>query len=89
MYTSVYMYVCVCDLIFLCSHFQSGVVGSDGYTPLGLAVQNGKLKVMKYLITEQNIDPKGTVDPRLSEPRLSGTSIIRNLDYPDARFATF
>ena len=39
--------------------FQPGVVDSDGHTPLGLAVQNGKLKVVTYLITEQNIDPKG------------------------------
>ena len=42
------------------SHFQLGVVYSDGYTPLGLAVQNGKLEVVEYLITEQHIDPKGT-----------------------------
>ena len=41
------------------SHFQPGVVDSDGHTPLGLAVKNERLKVVKYLITEQNIDPKG------------------------------
>ena len=43
----------------MCFHFQSGVVDSDGYTPLGLSVQNERLNVVKYLITEQNIDPKG------------------------------
>ena len=42
------------------SHFQPGVVNDDGYTPLGLAVKNERLKVVKYLTTEQNIDPKGT-----------------------------
>ena len=43
----------------MCSHFQSGVVDSARQTPLGLAIQNGKLEVVKYLITEQNIDTKG------------------------------
>ena len=47
-------------IINLCSHFQPGVVNRDGYTPLGLAVKNERLKIVKYLITEQNIDPKGT-----------------------------
>ena len=42
------------------SHFQPGVVNRNGYTPLGLAVKNERLKVVKYLITEQNVDPKGT-----------------------------
>ena len=54
--------VCVCVInnpIFLCSYFQSGVVDSVGQTPLGLAVQIRNLKVVKYLITELNIDPKG------------------------------
>ena len=41
------------------SHFQPGVVNNNGYTPLGLAVMNERLKVVKYLIIEQNIDPKG------------------------------
>ena len=41
------------------SHFQPGVVNDDGYTPLGLAVLNEELKIVKYLITEQNIDLKG------------------------------
>ena len=40
-------------------HFQPGVVNDDGYTPLGLAVKNKRLKIVKYLITEQNIDLKG------------------------------
>ena len=56
------MCVCVCVInnpIFLCSYFQSGVVDSVGQTPLGLAVQIRNLKVVKYLITELNIDPKG------------------------------
>ena len=44
----------------LCFYFQTDVVDSNGYTPLGLAVQNGKLEVVNYLITEKNIDPKGT-----------------------------
>ena len=42
------------------SHFQPGAVNNGGYTPLGLAVKNEWLKVVKYLITEQNVDPKGT-----------------------------
>ena len=46
-------------LVYMCSHFQPGVVDSDGYTPLGLAVKNERLKVVKYLITEQKMDPKG------------------------------
>ena len=41
------------------SHFQPGVVNSRGYTPLRLAVINERLKVVKYLTTEQNIDLKG------------------------------
>ena len=41
------------------SHFQPGVVNSRGYTPLGLAVINERLKVVKYFTTEQNIDLKG------------------------------
>ena len=56
------VHVCVINkriLNFLCSHFQSGVVDSARQTPLGLGIQNGKLDVVKYLITEQNIDPKG------------------------------
>ena len=40
------------------SHFQPGVVNRDGYTPLGLAVKNERLKIVKYLTTEQNIDLK-------------------------------
>ena len=56
---NVCMCVCVCVINFLCSHFQSGVVDSARQTPLRLAIQNGKLNVVKYLITEQNIDPKG------------------------------
>ena len=47
-------------LVNMCSDFQLGLVNSDGYTPLGLAVMNERLKVVKYLITEQNMDPKGT-----------------------------
>ena len=42
------------------SHFQPGVVNSRGYTPLRLAVKYEELKVVNYLITEQNVDPKGT-----------------------------
>ena len=42
------------------SHFQPGVVNDAGYTPLGLAVKYERLKIVKYLITEQNMDPKGT-----------------------------
>ena len=41
------------------SHFQPGVVNNNGYTPLGLAVLNKRLKIVKYLTTEQNIDLKG------------------------------
>ena len=41
------------------SHFQPGVVNSRGYAPLRLAVINERLKVVKYLTTEQNIDLKG------------------------------
>ena len=41
------------------SHFQPGVVNNNGYTPLGLAVKNERLKVVKYLTTEQNIDLRG------------------------------
>ena len=41
------------------SHFQPGVVNSHGYTPLELAVKNKRLKIVKYLITEQNIDLRG------------------------------
>ena len=41
------------------SHFQPGVVNSRGYTPLRLAVINKRLKVVKYLTTEQNIDLRG------------------------------
>ena len=40
-------------------HFQPGVVNNDGYTPLGLAVKNERLKLVKYLTTEQNIDLRG------------------------------
>ena len=47
-------------LLNMCSHFQPGVVSSDGYTPLGLAVKREELEVVKYLIIEQKIDPKGT-----------------------------
>ena len=42
------------------SHFQPAVVNSRGYTPLGLAVESKWLHIVKYLITEQNVDPKGT-----------------------------
>ena len=47
-------------LVNKCSHFQPGVVNGDGYTPLGLAVKNERLNVVKYLITEENMDPNGT-----------------------------
>ena len=61
MHTAFYLYMGhVRKLVYMCSHFQSGVVDSDGYTPLGLAVKNERLKVVNYLITEQNMDPKGT-----------------------------
>ena len=35
------------------------MVNKDGLTPLRLAVQNGKLEVVNYLIVEQNVDLKG------------------------------
>ena len=41
------------------SHFQPGVVNDGGYTPLGLAVLNKRLKIVKYLTTEQNINLRG------------------------------
>ena len=41
------------------SHFQPGVVNDDGDTPLRLAVKYERLKVVKYLTTEQNIDLRG------------------------------
>ena len=41
------------------SHFQPGVVNINGYTPLRLAVLNKRLKIVKYLTTEQNIDLRG------------------------------
>ena len=50
----------VCTLLYMCCYFQPGAVNSDGYTPLGRAVKNEELNVVKYLITERNIDPKGT-----------------------------
>ena len=46
-------------IINLYSHFQPGVVNNNGYTPLRLAVTNKRLKVVKYLTTEQNIDLRG------------------------------
>ena len=36
------------------SHYQPGVVNSRGYTPLGLAVINKRLKVVKYLLTTEH-----------------------------------
>ena len=55
--------VCVCVqsfiLISLHSYFQPGVVDKDGRTPLRLAVKNGKLEVVNYLIVEQNVGLKG------------------------------
>ena len=68
----VYVCACVCAcacvhacvinkviLIILCSYFQPGVVDKDGHTPLRLAVQNGKLQVVNYLIVEQNVGLQG------------------------------
>ena len=46
-------------IINLYSHFQPGVVNNKGYTPLKLAVTHERLKVVKYLTTEQNIDLRG------------------------------
>ena len=54
-----YIYACIIILIILRPHFQPGVVNKDGRTPLRLAVQNGKLEIVNYLITEQNIEPTG------------------------------
>ncbi len=36
-----------------------GAVTRDGLTPLGLAVREGKLNTIKYLITEYNVDING------------------------------
>ncbi len=36
-----------------------GAVTSDGLTPLGLAVREGHLNIIKYLITECNVDING------------------------------
>ncbi len=33
-----------------------GAVTRDGLTPLGMAVREGKLDTIKYLITECNVD---------------------------------
>ena len=46
-------------LIIPSSYFQPVVVNKDGRTPLKLAVHNGKLEVVNYLITERNIEPAG------------------------------
>ena len=46
-------------LIILCSYFQPGVVDKKGRTPLRLAIQNGKLEVVNYLIVEQNVGVQG------------------------------
>ena len=55
------MSVCVESfiLIILCSYFQPVVVDKDGRTPLRLAIQNGKLEVVNYLIVQQNIGLQG------------------------------
>ena len=58
------LHVCVYNLfvsfcVLTCMYFQPGVVTKDGRTPLKLAVQNGKLEVVNYLITGQNIEPTG------------------------------
>ena len=51
---------CVCFIfIILCSYFQPGVVDKDGRTPLRLAVQNGKLEVVNYLIVKHNVGLQG------------------------------
>ena len=61
----VFVFVCVrviinrAILIILCSYFPPGVVDKDGRTPLRLAVQNGKLEVVNYLIFQQNVGLKG------------------------------
>ena len=52
------IYTCS-HVLYVCSNFQPDVVSKDGFAPLGLAVINGKLEVVKYLISEQYIDPKG------------------------------
>ena len=41
-----------------------GAVTSDGLTPLGLAVREGKLDTIKYLITEYNVDVNGKLVTR-------------------------
>ena len=48
--------------LYVCSYFQPGVVNKYGYTPLRLAVINKRLEVVKYLVTERNIDLKGAYD---------------------------
>ena len=45
---------------YVCSYFQPGVVNSRGDTPFGVAIKYQQLEVIKYFITEQNVDPKGT-----------------------------
>ena len=45
---------------YVCSYFQPDVVNDDGYTPFGQAIIHKRLEVIKYFITEQNVDPKGT-----------------------------
>ncbi len=39
-----------------------GAVTRDGLTPLGLAVREGKLNTIKYLITEYGVDINGKLD---------------------------
>ena len=51
--------VCIIILVILCSYFQPGVVDKDGHTPLRLAVQNGKLEVVNYLIVKHDVGLQG------------------------------
>ncbi len=52
-----------------------GAVTRDGLTPLGLAVREGKLDTIKYLIMECNVDVNGT----RAYNRTSQQVIIKNL----------
>ena len=60
MYRSHFYTSWICQCLLIHHNNYVGAVNSYGLTPLGLAVSEGRLNIVEYLITKMKVDVNGT-----------------------------
>ena len=60
---------------------STGTITKSGATLMEVAVHKGKLDVIKYLVTEQNVDVNGKPSRVLQHDKLEASSLLFKFDF--------